>query len=135
MKFVQAIDQERSVLEEFFEDKWDNISDKQRIHQHGFFVDYQDEYKAFFALTPAGKSGVWLKNFYMKEGVPASLPLTIIESSVALAKEKGASHLYVFSHQQSLDSLLGLMQFQAVESPEFAEKQSLPPGTWWKITV
>ncbi|MBM7571271.1 hypothetical protein [Aquibacillus albus] len=134
MDIIKADTVDKAVLAEFFEDKWDALEEKEALHRHGYFIEVEKEYQAFFALTPVSNSGCWLRSLYMKEGVPASLPLTIIESSIALARENGATDLYVYSHQPALNSLLSLLKFKQEQSPSFANKQ-IEQGTWWRQDV
>ncbi|MRH43977.1 hypothetical protein GH741_15140 [Aquibacillus halophilus] len=133
MKLISTAQLDEHILEQFFEDKWNHFEQKQTLKQDGYLIEYQDLYKAYFSLSPVGKNAYWLKSLYIKEGVPASFPLAIIESSLALASEKGASSLFVYSHQQSLDSLLSLLNFQSQLTPSFAEEIQVGQGTWWEI--
>lgn len=135
MKLVHTAELEDHIVEEFFEDKWIDLPDKHSLKQYGKFVEYQNEYKAFFALAPVQEQGYWLKSLYIKEGAPPSFPLAIIEASISLAKEQGGQDLFIYSHQQSLSSLLSLMQFKHQQAPAFAEGTQLTQGTWWKVDV
>ncbi|MDC3416748.1 hypothetical protein [Aquibacillus salsiterrae] len=135
MNFVATETLNLTALETFFEKQWETIEDKATLHQDGFFVEEDGEYKAYFSLSPVDNGGYWLKSLYMKEGAPTTYPLAIIESSIALAREKGGKELYVFSHQSALNSLLSLLQFKQQEEPSFAGDSIYANGTWWKVIL
>ncbi|WP_226036292.1 hypothetical protein [Aquibacillus saliphilus] len=133
MKFVSTSKLGEQVLEQFFEDKWEQFESKTNLLEHGYLVEYKQEYKAYFALSPVEENSYWLKSLYIKEGVPTAFPLAIIEAAIALANEKAASNLYVCSHQQSLNSLLSLLNFESHLVPHFAWDEIKDNGEWWRI--
>ncbi|WP_138420777.1 hypothetical protein [Aquibacillus sediminis] len=135
MKFVSTAELDPKVVEAFFEDKWDELEDRDQLVKNGYFIEYNGDYKGYFALTPVTDNAYWLKSLYLKQGVPAALPLTIIETATAITKQKQADDMYVFSHQQSLDTLLTMLQFETQEQPSFADQAPTKEGTWWKITI
>ncbi|MDC3411780.1 hypothetical protein NC797_11055 [Aquibacillus sp. 3ASR75-11] len=135
MNVTSTLDMEEAVLRDFFEGKWDTFVDKESLHACGYLVDYQGQYQAFFALAPVVDGGYWLKSLYIKEGVPTTFPLTIIESSITLAKEKRASSLYVYSHQSALDRLLSILQFMPQEQPSFSKEIEAIGGNWWVMDI
>ncbi|MCT2538297.1 hypothetical protein NC661_10310 [Aquibacillus koreensis] len=136
MKLVSTANIEESVLRDFFEGKWDAFEDQQTLKAYGYFVEINEQYKAYFALAPVQASAYWLKSLYIKDGAPSSLPLAIIESSITLAREKKGAHVLIHSHQQALDALLEALQFENQSTPAFAEDiPELPAGKWWKTSV
>ncbi|WP_077623457.1 hypothetical protein [Sediminibacillus massiliensis] len=131
MKLVKTLDVEENVLREFFDGKWEEISNQQSLKKFGYLVKYQDEYKGFFALSPVENNSYWLKSLYIKDGVPASFPLAVLESAIALAKEQAGNSLFIHSHQSVLDTLLSLLKFESSDIPKFAEYFTLKQGQWW----
>ncbi|UFT98959.1 hypothetical protein KO561_17485 [Radiobacillus kanasensis] len=135
MKFIDTAGLDEKVLHDFFEEKWSQFEEKQSLKQYGYLVEHEGTYKAYFALSPVKSNGLWLKSLYMKEGVPATFPLAILESAIALAKEKEGESLFVYSHQTTLDTLLQMIHFKRVDTPAFAEELLENRGSWWKIEV
>ncbi|SDK15423.1 hypothetical protein [Sediminibacillus albus] len=131
MKLISASQLDDQALEVFFEGSWNTFSEQQSLREYGRLIDYQGEYKAFFALIPVEKSGYWLKSLYIKDGVPGSFPLAIIETAIAMASEQKGTGLFIHSHQPALDTLLSLLEFQKEPSPAFPEGQDLTEGQWW----
>ncbi|QDP41673.1 hypothetical protein [Radiobacillus deserti] len=135
MKFIHTADLEEKVLQDFFADKWNDFEEKESLKQYGYLVEYEGSYKAYFALSPVKRNGLWLKSLYMKEGVPATFPLAIMESAIALAKDKEGDFLFVYSHQTTLDTLLDMIHFTQVDTPAFAQELLKDQGNWWMIEV
>ncbi|MDL4839162.1 hypothetical protein [Aquibacillus rhizosphaerae] len=135
MKFVNTSNLKASVLHEFFEEKWETFDNQQSLREYGYLVEHKGVYQAYFALAPVEEQAFWLKSLYIKEGVPSSFPLAIIEASITLAKDNLGSYLYINSHQDALSSLLSLMNFEKKQEPFFAEGLECKDGTWWKMDV
>ncbi|WP_186576621.1 hypothetical protein [Aquibacillus kalidii] len=135
MKMISTENIQEEILVEFFEGKWEEMPDKTMLRQHGYLVEYQEQYKAYFALAPVKGDAFWLKSLYIKEGVPSSLPLSLIESAIAITRDKVVNGLFVYSHQQTLSSLLTLLGFKEQLSPAFADGLELKGGKWYKIEV
>ncbi|QTN00874.1 hypothetical protein ERJ70_17230 [Sediminibacillus dalangtanensis] len=132
MKLIHTNRLDDQVLQRFFDGSWEAFRGKQNLKENGFLIEVQGEYKAFFALLPMERQVFWLKSLYIKEGVPSSFPWTVLETAMGLAGEKAADSVYIYSHQEALDTLLVLLQFEQAAFPSFAEGHVLPEGNWWK---
>lgn len=135
MKIVSAEQLQQKDFADFFEDKWTEMSEKKGLVEYGYFVENKGDYQAYFALFPLESSKYWLKSLYIKEGAPTTYPFTILETCVAIVREKGASGLYVYSHQDALDFLLESLGFELCDHPPAGAIVQEPDQIWWQFQV
>lgn len=87
-----------------------------------------------FVIDSIDEDIYWLKQLYVTKNAAASLPV-LLESILALAKEKQAKQLFVHSHQPMVDVLLEALQFSPQKENAFVANQPDNKGNWWTYNV
>lgn len=127
-------DHKESTMEDFFGDKLEQLTDRERLMEYGHIVTLNGEQQGFVALVPVEEQSVWLRSLYFQSGVRPELVLTLFEVLQQHVEEQGLQKLYVFSHQRTLEPLLQTYQYQQIDSSAVPiDEKELPTqtGNWW----
>ncbi|QSS99852.1 hypothetical protein IMZ31_17600 [Pontibacillus sp. ALD_SL1] len=130
-------DYEQSTMEDFFGDKMEELTDRERLMEHGHIVTLNGEQQGFVALVPVEEGSIWLRSLYFQSGVRPELVLTLFEVLQQHVEEQGLGKLFVFSHQRTLEPLLETYQYQQIDSSDVPVKDEDRPaqtGNWWCYT-
>ncbi|MFC4386501.1 hypothetical protein ACFOZ1_01630 [Gracilibacillus marinus] len=103
------------------------LTDDIQMKQFGYFVYDNKVPVAFFSLFPVDKNSYWLRAFVMKQGMPLTFPMTLIQLAEELVKEYGANQLFIHSKSQLVTDLVSQLGYtQTDRAPTNMES-----GQWW----
>lgn len=108
--------------------------EKDMLQQKGYVVIIKDQIEGCFVLDSVDEDNYWLKQLYITKNEAASLPV-LLESVLALAKQKMAKTVYVHSHQPMVDVLLEALQFYPQKENDFVDNHPIDKGNWWTYQV
>src|SRR5699024_65547 len=132
MEIIQAIDVEKTRLEEFLHHNMH--IELEKFIKEGYVVCYEDEIIGCFSLVALGNDAYWLKQLYVIQHEAIKLP-RIVETILIIAKEMRAKIIYDHSEQPVTDLLLQSLSFSLQQE----EKESVPikcdKGHWWTYKV
>ncbi|KGX86457.1 hypothetical protein [Pontibacillus litoralis] len=124
----KAVEYSEQELENFIGEK----PNLEVLYEHGYYVEVNDDKKGFFALVPVDEQAVWLRALYVDPKMNAHFILTLFE---VIPSYKGNRDVYVFCHQDELETLLQAQQFTKIkreETPPFLQALRNGKGDWWK---
>ncbi|WP_164667568.1 GNAT family N-acetyltransferase [Virgibacillus doumboii] len=134
MKLIAAKNAPVEKLKNFLESN-ENV-DKNLLLEKGYVVEIKDTIEGCFVmdLVDNHQDKYWLKQLYITPGAAASLPV-LLETILALAKEKQAKQVFVHSHQPMVDVLLEALQFHPQKNDLLEDKYPVDKGSWWTYNV
>ncbi|WP_269410495.1 hypothetical protein [Lentibacillus daqui] len=104
------------------------------LMQHGYVVEIEQQIEGCFILEPMEPGVYWLKQLHVTKKCAPSLAV-LLESVLAIAKQRHAKSVYVHSHQPVVDLLLDALQFHPQKKNEFVDSQQMKEGNWWVYNV
>ncbi|MGY0691212.1 hypothetical protein ACW2QC_00300 [Virgibacillus sp. FSP13] len=119
-------------VEQFLEKNQDVKQDA--LFQNGYVVEMDQQIEGCFILEQVDNGVYWLKQLHVTKQAAPSLPI-LLESVLALAKERNARSIYVHSHQPMVDVLLEALQFHPQEENQFVDNHPVEKGNWWTYNV
>ncbi|WP_010531570.1 hypothetical protein [Lentibacillus jeotgali] len=119
-------------LETFLENNKDVKRDL--LLEKGYVVEFNGTIEGCFVIDSVDEDIYWLKQLYVTKSAATSLPV-LLESILALAKEKQARQLFVHSHQPMVDVLLEALQFSPQKENAFVANHPDNKGNWWTYNV
>ncbi|GGJ91988.1 hypothetical protein GCM10007063_13230 [Lentibacillus kapialis] len=132
MELIAANQATKAKLEIFLENNQDVKRDL--LLEKGYVVELNGTIEGCFVIDSVEEDIYWLKQLYVTKNAAASLPV-LLESILALAKEKQAKQLFVHSHQPMVDVLLEALQFSPQKENAFVASQPDTKGNWWTYNV
>ncbi|MFD1036867.1 GNAT family N-acetyltransferase [Virgibacillus byunsanensis] len=107
---------------------------RELLFQIGYVAEVNDRISGCFMLDTMEEGVYWLKQLYITPDAATSLP-ALLESVLALAKQKHAKQVYVHSHQPMVDVLLEALQFHPQRSNNIVDNYPRNRGSWWMYNV
>lgn len=132
MELVAAKHAPQEKVEQFFQENQD--LDQASLLRDGYMVKVDDEMEGCFMLQPLESDAYWLRQLHVTKKAAPSLPV-LLESVLAIAKQREAKSVYVYSHQPVVDLLLDALQFHPQEKNEFVDNGEEKEGNWWLYNV
>jgi|SRR5699024_2700908 len=132
MELIAANQATKEKLETFLENNKD--VERDLLLEKGYVVEFNGMVEGCFVIDSVDEDIYWLKQLYVTKNAAASLPV-LLESILALAKEKQAKQLFVHSHQPMVDVLLEALQFSPQKENAFVANQPDNKGNWWTYNV
>ncbi|HLR62050.1 MAG TPA: hypothetical protein VK097_06385 [Lentibacillus sp.] len=132
MELIAANQATKEKLETFLENNKD--VERDLLLEKGYVVEFNGMVEGCFVIDSIDEDIYWLKQLYVTKNAAASLPV-LLESILALAKEKQAKQLFVHSHQPMVDVLLEALQFSPQKENAFVANQPDNKGNWWTYNV
>ncbi|TRM10785.1 GNAT family N-acetyltransferase [Lentibacillus cibarius] len=132
MEIIAANHASEEKLQRFLKDNKD--VEKNLLLEKGYVVEIDDTIEGCFVLDTVEDDIYWLKQLYVTKNKAGSLPV-LLETILALAKEKQAKQVYVHSHQPMVDVLLEALQFYPQKENEITDKLPKNNGNWWTYNV
>ncbi|HLS09944.1 hypothetical protein [Lentibacillus sp.] len=132
MELIAANYASEEKLERFLENNKDVKRDI--LLEKGYVVELKGQIEGCFVIDTVDDDIYWLKQLYVTKNAAASLPI-LLESILALAKEKQAKQLFVHSHQPMVDVLLEALQFSPQKENALVSDYPDNNGSWWTYNV
>ncbi|HLR09233.1 MAG TPA: hypothetical protein VK136_08265 [Bacillota bacterium] len=132
MKIIPAAHAPKMQLRSFLDTN--NMIDEARLLAAGYVVEMKGRLEGCFVLEAIDSDVYWLKQMYMTKNAALSLP-GLLEAVLALAKQKQAQTVYVYSHQLFVDIILEALQFHPQEKGIVVDNDANKPGNWWAYNV
>ncbi|SFE09507.1 hypothetical protein SAMN05216238_10871 [Lentibacillus persicus] len=108
--------------------------EREQLLEKGYVVEVKETIEGCFVLDAVEADVYWLKQLFITKNAAASLPV-LLESILALAKEKHAKIVFVHSHQPMVDILLEALQFQPQKENALVQAPPEKEGYWWTYNV
>lgn len=132
MELIAANHASEKKLERFLQHNQD--VDQELLLEKGYVVELKGTIEGCFVMDLVDDDVYWLKQLYVTKNAAASLPV-LLESILALAKEKQAKQVFVHSHQPMVDVLLEALQFYPQKENAFVQDAPSQEGNWWTYNV
>lgn len=132
MELIAANYASQEKLNTFLEHNKD--VEREQLLEKGYVVEVKETIEGCFVLDAVEVDVYWLKQLYITKNAAASLPI-LLESILALAKEKHAKKVFVHSHQPMVDILLEALQFQPQKENALVQAPPEKEGYWWTYNV
>ncbi|MBT2215319.1 hypothetical protein KK120_05700 [Virgibacillus dakarensis] len=122
----------KDKVEQFLDHNQDVVRDS--LFKNGYVIEMDQQIEGCFILEQVDIGVYWLKQLHVTKKAAPSLPV-LLESVLALAKERNARSVYVHSHQPMVDVLLEALQFHPQKENVFVDNYSADKGNWWSYNV
>ncbi|QKY70487.1 hypothetical protein [Lentibacillus sp. CBA3610] len=132
MEIIAANHASTEKLEEFLQHNQD--VERGLLLEKGYVVELKEKIEGCFVLDTVDDDIYWLKQLYVTKNAATSLPV-LLETILALAKEKQAKQVFVHSHQPMVDILLEALQFYPQKENAFVSEAPDKEGNWWTYNV
>lgn len=108
--------------------------ERKQLLEKGYVVELKGTIEGCFVMAAVDEDVYWLKQLYITKSAAASLPV-LLESILALAKEKQAKEVFVHSHQPMVDIVLESLQFYPQKENALVHAPPEKEGYWWTYNV
>src|SRR5690625_1457833 len=109
MKLIRANQASEKLIDKFL--KNNEEINKHTLMESGYVVEINNRITGCFNLELIDDGLYWLKQLYITRSDAIKLPV-LVETILALAKQKKAKKVFVKSHKLMLDIILNSLQFQ-----------------------
>lgn len=135
MKLIRANQASEKLIDKFL--KNNEEINKHTLMESGYVVEINNRITGCFNLELIDDGLYWLKQLYITRSDAIKLPV-LVETILALAKQKKAKKVFVKSHKLMLDIILNSLQFQ-IEDVSPIDNQGATTQEenekWWSFHV
>ncbi|MFD1362019.1 hypothetical protein [Lentibacillus salinarum] len=132
MELIAANHAPEEKLEQFLQHN-ENV-ERELLLEKGYVVTFKGTIEGCFVMDLVDADVYWLKQLHVTKQAATSLPV-LLETILALAKEKQARQVFVHSHQPMVDVLLEALQFHPQKDNAFVQETPNQEGNWWTYHV
>lgn len=132
MKLIKASKLPLELVNVFLESN--QQINKEHVLQSGYIIEVNHKICGCFVLEHIEKGLYVLQQFFVTTTDAMKIPV-LVESILLLAKQKGASEIFVHSHKLMIDMILEALQFHPQECCGFLDKYTKNEGKWWSYAI
>lgn len=135
MKLIRANQASEKLIDKFL--KNNEEINKHTLMESGYVVEINNRITGCFNLELIDDGLYWLKQLYITRSDAIKLPV-LVETILALAKQKKAKKVFVKSHKLMLDIILNSLQFQIEEVSPIDNQGATTQEEnekWWSFHV